>query len=364
MKTYMRNSNTELLRIIAMFFIVLSHIGLHSDFSNLLNHNTFISCINDLFILAIQGFGKIGVNIFVLISGYYLSLRVDFDKNKCLKMWFQIFVYSILIYIFSVFIIHNNIFNIHEFVKVFFPISNSRWWFASSYFILFILSPYINKGLNALNEIEFKKVLIIEFVMWSIFPSIFNSPMQSNMFVYMVFMYCIGAYIRRFYFDNNKKCINIETDKKLNKFIINNTIIIAICIYVIVYMCAIIMIIIFNKYSLFEGKYMHFYGIQTSPIVIISILLFIGFEKRKPLYSKKINYIADGVFGVYLIHDNTYMRYFLWKQIFRNSQYQQSSLLIIYLLFEMVLVFCICLIIEKIRKVIEIKIIRIFKRNM
>ena len=60
----LRQSNIELLRIITMFFIVAHHFAVHSGFDFPVNTIS----INRLWIQFIQIGGKIGVDIFVLIS--------------------------------------------------------------------------------------------------------------------------------------------------------------------------------------------------------------------------------------------------------------------------------------------------------
>ena len=59
MNTKVRNSNIELLRIIAMMFIVIWHISVHAQKGELPSHN-YIAAITTT-----------GVNLFVLISGYW-----------------------------------------------------------------------------------------------------------------------------------------------------------------------------------------------------------------------------------------------------------------------------------------------------
>ena len=90
-----RQSNIELLRIIAMLMIIAHHFSVHGGFQ----YSTDDLTINYLWINFIAIGGKIGVNIFVLISGYFLINAVGFNVNKLVKLWIQIFSYSILFYI-------------------------------------------------------------------------------------------------------------------------------------------------------------------------------------------------------------------------------------------------------------------------
>ena len=91
-KNIERKSNFELLRIIAMFMIIFHHISVHSNFNNLTTTNL-------LYLKFIQIGGKIGVNIFVLISGYFLINTERIKINKIFKLWGQMLFYSLLIYI-------------------------------------------------------------------------------------------------------------------------------------------------------------------------------------------------------------------------------------------------------------------------
>ena len=58
-----RNSSLELLRILAMLFIVISHYSVHGGF----NLNSINLLFNKVF-LQVSTLGNLGVNIFVLIS--------------------------------------------------------------------------------------------------------------------------------------------------------------------------------------------------------------------------------------------------------------------------------------------------------
>lgn len=85
-----RNSSIELLRIISMILIVFHHFAFHGGFKWQTNSVT----ISHFWYNFIYGGGKIGVNIFVLISGYFLIDRktsVFSYIRRILKFWGQVF---------------------------------------------------------------------------------------------------------------------------------------------------------------------------------------------------------------------------------------------------------------------------------
>ena len=78
-KQSMRQSNIELLRIVSMFFIVLEHI--------LIMGTEFFSASisNQLYVAnSIIGFTYIGVNCFILITGYF---GADFSWKRLVNLY-------------------------------------------------------------------------------------------------------------------------------------------------------------------------------------------------------------------------------------------------------------------------------------
>lgn len=87
-----RQSNFELLRIVCMILIIAHHFSVHSIIpENISRLNRFIF---DVFAIG----GKVAVNVFVLISGYFM-VKSKFKLQKLLMLIFQTFFYSIVIYI-------------------------------------------------------------------------------------------------------------------------------------------------------------------------------------------------------------------------------------------------------------------------
>lgn len=85
-----RLANIECLRCIAMLFIVLNHCILNIATERLFLHTApFNFCITDMLYQIVY----IGVNIFVLISGYFLvnTMQQNTNWNKILQLWLTVF---------------------------------------------------------------------------------------------------------------------------------------------------------------------------------------------------------------------------------------------------------------------------------
>lgn len=94
-----RQSGIELLRLVAMFGIVLSHWGGHGSWV-VNNDNTFI--VNKVFLQLTQYFGEIGNCVFVLITGYFCANNIEVNKKGVLRVITDVKVYAILMFVISI----------------------------------------------------------------------------------------------------------------------------------------------------------------------------------------------------------------------------------------------------------------------
>ena len=88
----LRNSNIELLRILAMLLIVQSHFSVHG-YMEMVNGN-LCSIGNGLnrFLLTAITTGNIGNGLFMLITGYFLSQSTSFRIRRFFRVVIQVFI--------------------------------------------------------------------------------------------------------------------------------------------------------------------------------------------------------------------------------------------------------------------------------
>ena len=111
----LRSTSIELLRIISMVMIVFHHFAIHGGFQ----WDSLLLSVPYFWCNFISMGGKIGVDVFVLISGYFLVTDEGpiFNFKKILKYWGQVFFYSIVIYIIFV-LLDSQIFSLYFFCVV------------------------------------------------------------------------------------------------------------------------------------------------------------------------------------------------------------------------------------------------------
>lgn len=134
-----RNTSFELLRILCMLLIVSSHFLGHGKWiDNMQGVNLVLGHI-------LQSVFRPAVNLFVMISAYFLSTSKSTDVNwkKIGKLYLQVYVYSAVLYV-STLVSGDYQFSSTTLLQTIFPVITGKYWFFTSYIIMMLASPYIN----------------------------------------------------------------------------------------------------------------------------------------------------------------------------------------------------------------------------
>lgn len=334
-KTMYRNSSIELLRIISMVMIMFHHFAYHGNFEWNYNEITIPHLWYNFILMG----GKVGVNIFVLISGFFLIENTErlFQPKKLLKFWGQVVFYSITTYFLSIVLQINN-FDIKQIIKICFPITYPGWWFASTYFMLYLIHPFLNKLLHNLNKNVYQYLILLLVLCWSIIPTLTTQLFESNSLLWFITLYVIAGYAKIYGFNERLK----------SKHYFFLFLIVLVCSYLI----SVSFLVLGTKRNELAVHAIDFFGMERFPILLMALFLFMTFAKLKIKCNKWINVIASATFGVYLIHDSSYIRYYIWWNIFKINQYQESLFLIPYSILVVFIIYVLCTGIEMVRKVL------------
>ncbi len=221
---------------------------------------------------------------------------------------------------------------VNSFIKMFFPISFSGWWFASTYFVLYLIHPFLNRLLLGLNKASFQKYLVLLIFCWCIIPTFLDSSFQGNNLVWFVCLYSVSAYIRLF---------GLNPKLKRKHYL---------ALYALTCLFSVVACLLRARWSIFSSYVTSFFELNELSVLLASLCLFMTFEKTELPYNKWVNLIASATFGVYLIHDSKLIRSFLWIDLFKNASYQNSPLLVPYSIAVVLLVYTVCTIIDLGRK--------------
>ncbi len=324
-----KSSNIELLRIIAMVMIIAHHYCLHGVFSFWHTNSNLICYINNILLSIISMGGKIGVDIFVLITGYFMITK-NFNFSKVIKLYLKTLVYSLLIlgiaYIYGEHHVPSNILN-----SSLFPFGGNAYWFITAYIMLYILTPYLNRFILTSKKTMLNLLMITTTIFWVIIPTFTYADYCFSNLIWFIYLYFVGAAIRL------KTFANIFIDKKLFKFLS-----VLSCIFLLGYVIVICSDKEVNLWNTIKPA-----GMQTIFILSIAVFMFNLFKDLQINYNKFINFISASVLGVYLFHDNNIVRPFLWQVVVRPYEYMYKPYMILYLASIVLIIFLFGIIIDK-----------------
>lgn len=338
-----RNSNLELLRIISMILIVSYHYAIHGFDRNLLNYN-YNKYIIDILMIG----GKLGVNCFVLISAYFM-IESKITLKKLMKLWMEIWFYSItILIIFYTWLVPDNFISFNVIIKNIFPVVYSQYWFMTNYIVLMILSPYLNKCIKIVGKEIHQNLILVLTIMWSIIMMIFpKSNLGFSNIGWFILLYLIAAYIRLY--------INLSLDYICHL----KRLLAGIAIYLISILIFNLTGDILNNKFLLKGS-VYLADPKSIVLLFISVELLMMFLSIKKWSNKFVNIIASATLGVYLIHDNNFVRPYLWKDLLDNQSMYHSEYLIFHAICSIILVYIICTIIDLLRQLTMEKLYEIF----
>lgn len=335
-----RKSNIELLRIISIFLIIVFHCVFKSGFS----FEPGLS-VNKLLVKSFYMFGELGVNLFILIFGYFM-VNSRFKWKKLIRLLAEVqFYYWVTILVAC----KLGIFELMGWKNIFlsfFPVILNRYWFITAYIIVYILSEYLNILIWALDKKIFKKFLVTILCLYCVLPTVFGmflgtteTMLYYNRMIWMVIVYFLGAYIQKY----GLSIIRIK------KYAVRMTI-----LSFIFLVSSILIINQFNDFFAILGtnEPAFFWPPNTVPMILLSIGIFGLFLQLEIPYRIPINIIASTTLGIYLLHDGVLVSW-LWEQVFRCAEYQKSPFLILYILKAAVTIFIVGVVIDLLRQRLE-----------
>ncbi len=314
-----RSSNFELLRIISMVFIIAHHYSVHGGFQ-FDNSLTF----NRILVQYLSLGGKLGVNCFALITGYFSCTQTKFRWRSLALFVAQVTIFSLLIEGPAMAVGYIEC-DSKAILKMLLPLLYNSWWFASVYFVLFLLTPFVNKLIDALTKKEHGVLLVMLFLLWSVLPTGLNVYMESNRLLWFLFLYMVAAYIRKY-------PEGIFSSRKISALVFGLS---------TLYLLA--TVLLFDYLGLENAAYAKQAtrngGMQMIPLVVQSLSLFCLLKNTRMKDHAWINGVSATMFGVYLLHDSDVLRKVLWRELFQNHQWQNSGFLILHALGAIAAVF-------------------------
>lgn len=282
-----RQQNFELLRIIAMFMIVVSHVITHY----IMEVELEVTGLNHFLLTLLRAIIYICVNVYIIITGYFSINSKQLKIKKIINVaMLPGFISAILITILMVFGAID--FNIWRILGKLFATFRGEYWFISNYFALYLFIPFLNKIVHMISKKEYQHFLLLSTLVGVVWPFfVINQEIISInsgfSLIFFVYLYFVGAYIRLH-------------GAFVKDFTRNQ--------YLLGYL-TLALITGFLQYILPEVDFLNYNG----PFEFIMSYCIFMYIRQIKVKSVRINTIAAYTLSVYLVHEQSEVREFIWN---------------------------------------------------
>lgn len=330
-----RNYGIDLLRMVAMFMVIILHMFGHGG---LLGAEE-VSLINYVFIGGLEVAAFCAVNCYALVSGY-VGVCSRFKLTNIVMLWFQVLTYTVgITVLFAVF--KPDVVGTYEWISMFFPVSTQQYWYFTSYCCMFFFIPIVNVAMERLPKHIIQYTVMVFVVLFSVLPTVLSRDIFQIGSGYsgwwLLILYVIGAYIRKYGF--------LDKCTKLQLF--------GIYVFCVVltglYKCVVpnlpeVGIVTF----LHENQLLNY----TSPTILLAgVSLLVLFSKLNvnAVACKMIGFLSPAAFGVYLIHDNNLVRRNIMSQRLVDLAYLPTWKLMLVVIGIALAIYIVCSLIDLVR---------------
>ena len=295
-----RDASLDLFRIISMLLI----ISLHSiDHSGVLEAAPGAGTAAYLYVRFMYMLCQICVNCYVMLSGYFL-LHSRFRVQKLAGLWMETAFYSFIIKL--VFMLTGSIpLSAASLFSCFFPVFTGRYWFITIYVGLYLLSPFLNIAINAMDKRQHALLNITLALLFSAWSSIHPAAAGMNSgggwgLAWFTVLYFSAAWFRLYYTPSNKTL----------RFLM---------VWIGVSLATAAIYCFLGEHSaVVKAIAGNWFRYDALPVYISTLAVFVCFLNiRVPegRLSKTITFIAPSTLGVYLIHAHANMSPFIWRML-------------------------------------------------
>ena len=342
----MRSSNIELLRIVAMMSIIAHHYVVHST----MVLNPVYPTVNTLFLQLWGMWGKTAINVFVLITGYFMCEN-RLTVRRYLKILFEVLFYSWIVWLILAFFGHETL-SWGGALKKFFLyelFTGQNRLFVPAFMWMYLLIPFMNIFISAASRKDIYICIAVLLAMFTGCGTFMKAAVFHHVGWYMT-LYILGASIRKYPFawmSRNRICVPLLT---------------------LMVLAAWASVVGIDQMGVCLGRRTspYFFMTDSHKILAFSVALFafLVFKNWKVPPSRFINVVASTTFGVFLIHDATDgMRKWLWLDLVNVPKAYTMSLLYLigYSIVVMLCVFVVCSALDYLRiRFVEKPLFRLF----
>lgn len=283
-----RNYGIDLLRMVSMFLIVILHTLGHGGLLNALEVNSLSYHL--AWILETAAY--CAVNCYAMISGY-VGWRGRLKISNLLILWIQVAFYCLIFKLAESWCAGAPI-TLDLILEGLTPVSGNAYWYFTAYCGMFFFAPLVNAAVAHLPRQQFLLATAGLLVLFSVYPTLDHTDIFETGWGYhalwLLTIYAVGAYLGKYQPLQNWSaagCLGLYWG----------------------------MILVSWGWLALNNAYPELSDVRliryTSPTIVLEALALLGLFTKIPVtgwLQKLVILFSTQSFGVYLIHDNLFVR--------------------------------------------------------
>lgn len=318
----------EVLRVLAMIMIVTAH---YMEKGGLLHSLIQDKSASNFLFWILENMCVVSVNIYVLISGYFLVDK-RFKLSKAVDLWCRVFFYSVVVaavMLFSGAVPPEHFTNLYQLQFYLLPILNGHYWFVTAYVLMYLFSPLLGRAVRCISKRELQTVIMVLLILMCFVKTIIPVPLATdefgNHYGWFLCLFLIAAYIRIYgipFFKNGKVAFGVYIFSVLGSLLYH-------------FMAA-VLVEQAGKYEhlLKLPQHHNFIFVLTGALGLFYV--FKHWNMKGNWFTRYLVKLAPYTLGVYLLHEHLLVRY-LWIDWLKVSS-EYGGFRILHMILSVILV--------------------------
>lgn len=325
-----RSSNIELYRILVMLLIIAHHYVSTSGMILVAHEKPFAA--QSVFLYLFGMWGKTGINCFVMITGYFMC-KSNITLKKYAKLVGELVFYNSIIGIIFILLgrYHMSVLNI---VKLIIPVSSVSNEFTSAYILFYLFIPFINMLVRNMTRKQHRCLMFLLLFVYTVLGTVPKFDFVMNYISWFLVVYILAAYIRMYpnpVFNDAKKCGLIAL------------------LAIFLSMASVVAFAWLHSVTGYSYEPFFVSDSQKPFALVTAVFTFLFFKNIRIPYNRLINLAGASAFGVLLIHGNSNLSQWLWKDLLHVTTMYGSKLLPVHAVLSVIGIFVVGVIIDQIR---------------
>ena len=309
-----RISSIEILRIISMIMVIAYHWQLHGNHDGIM-YSSLSS--KQIFTFAFGSWGSLGVDIFFIISSFFLIRSNDVKLKRLIPIIIKVSLYgTVVLTVANLCGITD--FKIMETIKSILGVFAYQYWFLTVYVVIYCLHPMFNIIVEKLSKSYYLFALSVmmfsTFILGFVFINQFIGRLACGVTIYF-----IVGFLERFPESNLLKRYNY---------------LISVWGGIAIVSLECLLSYMGMQYSATFSSMINRIQTTQSPLMaIVGLGIFYCTLELNIKQSKTINFLGKYSAGAYLLHGgSSFIKGYLWDGVFKVDWYYTNANLAFYVL--------------------------------